>query len=416
MSSKFVFWPQYVLPTGRGCAKIRFMKRHIYASLLVLIILLGFTLRNYGLGHHSLWYDETVSAYLAGQPVAALVAHTARDIHPPGYYLLLRGWTMLAGSDEFALAYLSLLFGLLLIPLTARLAHYLFGWRPALWAALLVAVSPYNIWYSQEVRMYTLGATAGIIAGGCAFAALHHSHRQRRCWAMYVVAAVTGLYALYYFSFLLVALNLFFLGSLLLPRPRPDRLWLWLAANVLVLLAYLPWLPVAWRQATNPPVPPWRSLPPLPGILLEAWSALSLGQSVRPGQVWPLLLLTAALVLLGILYSWRQKGTAITLFLLVYTFGPGLLVLLFSLVIPLYHVRYLFTYAPPFYILLAAGLAWLGQRFSRQFSAIVAAVLVLGALMSLDQYYNNPQYQSDDFRAAVAFMDNRWQPGDEPTF
>ena len=89
---------------------------------LLTIILLGFALRLYKLGEQSLWYDETVSAFLAGEAPLALIGHTARDIHPPAYYLLLHYWVRLAGAGEFALAFFSVIFGVLLIALTARLA------------------------------------------------------------------------------------------------------------------------------------------------------------------------------------------------------------------------------------------------------------------------------------------------------
>ena len=84
------------------------------------IILGGFALRLYHLGAQSLWYDETVSAYLASQSIPDLIAHTARDIHPPAYYLLLHLWTRLAGHSEFALAFFSLAFGLLPHPAVLR--------------------------------------------------------------------------------------------------------------------------------------------------------------------------------------------------------------------------------------------------------------------------------------------------------
>ena len=63
----------------------------------MLIILAGAALRLYRLGADSLWYDETVSTYLAGSRLPELIRHTAGDIHPPGYYLLLRGWLVLMG-------------------------------------------------------------------------------------------------------------------------------------------------------------------------------------------------------------------------------------------------------------------------------------------------------------------------------
>jgi hypothetical protein len=57
----------------------------------VLILLAGTALRLFCLGKDSLWYDETVSTYLAGRPLPEILRHTAGDIHPPSYYILLRG-------------------------------------------------------------------------------------------------------------------------------------------------------------------------------------------------------------------------------------------------------------------------------------------------------------------------------------
>ena len=139
-----------------------------HRAVWLIIVIGGFALRLYRLGAQSLWYDETVSAYLASQSIPRLVAHTAGDIHPPGYYVFLHLWLRLAGDSEFALAFFSLVFGVLLIALSFALARRLLGQTAALWSALLVATSPYNVWYSQEVRMYTLGAVLGLVTLWCA--------------------------------------------------------------------------------------------------------------------------------------------------------------------------------------------------------------------------------------------------------
>jgi hypothetical protein len=214
------------------------------------------------------------------------------------------------------------------------------------------------------------------------------------------------------------------------------RLRAWLLAQALVLVLYLPWLPIAWRQATHPPVPPWRGLIPLPDGLLEAWTALSLGQSVQPGQVWPVLAVTGILFLLGLQSSiskpagplWgsasqqtRTSPLGISkspisylpspILLAAYTFGPLALIYLASLAVPLYHVRYLFTYAPPFTILLASGLAWLARR-ARPLAALAALALLAGSAFSIRELHTNPRYAADDFRSAVRFIAARWRPGD----
>jgi 4-amino-4-deoxy-L-arabinose transferase-like glycosyltransferase len=415
----------------------------------LIFILGGFALRLYRLGADSLWYDETVSALLASKSIPDLVARTARDIHPPGYYLLLHLWTRLSGDTEFALAFFSVVFGMLLIPLTYALARRMLGRTVAMWSALLVAISPFNLWYSQEVRMYTLGAVLGLVTLWCALEmvnqqisksanqqipALHRpagqhgrtganasksanrqiaKPREWRCLVGYALAATTGLYVLYYFGFLLVTLNVLVIVYLLFNR-QFRRLGIWLLAQVAVLVLYLAWLPIAWRQATNPPVPPWRGLIPLHTVLLEVWAALSLGQSVQPSQVWPILLVIVALYLLGILSQIRKSPISnlqSPLLLVAYTFVPVLLIYLVSLITPLYHVRYVFTYAPAFYILLGAGLAWLTRRLWPLAAAAVLALLI-GSTFSIYELHTNPRYAADDLRAAVGFISERWRPGD----
>jgi len=401
-------------------------------SAPLIIILGGFALRLYRLGADSLWYDETVSAYLASKRIPDLIAHTARDIHPPGYYLLLHIWTRLAGDTEFALAFLSVIFGVLLIPLTYTLARRLLGQAVAPWAALLVAISPFNLWYSQEVRMYTLGAALGLVTLWCA---LKITNRQtsaamkRACIVGYILAAAGGLYVLYYFAFLLITLNLLVIGYLLLNR-RFRRLGIWLLVQASVLILYLPWLPIAWRQATNPPVPPWRGFIPFHEALLETWTALSLGQSVQPSQVWPLLVVTGVLFLLGLLPGIGESGNRgigesgnreigeslisdlqAPLLLVAYAFVSPLLIYLASLITPLYHVRYVFTYAPAFYVLLGAGLAWLARRVW-PLAAAAALVLLVGSAFSVYELHTNPRYAADDFRAAISYIAERWRPGD----
>ena len=88
-----------------------------------------------------------------------------------------------------------------------------------------------------------------------------------------------------------------------------------------------------------------------------------------------------------------------------------LLIYLASFVTPLYHVRYAFTYSTPFYVLLAAGLAWLGHRWRPALALGLALILVFSG-MSIYAYHTDSRYASDDHRAAVRFLAERWRPGD----
>ena len=388
-------------------------KGRVLASIAA-ILLLAFALRLYRLGYQSIWYDEGVSIHLAQKSLAALTAHTAGDIHPPLYYYLLHFWIKAAGSSEFAVAFFSLTFGLLLVPLVYCIGRHLYNPTVGSLAALLVAISPYNLWYSQEMRMYTLGASLGLVSLYSLLQLLVRA-KGRVYWVGYILSAALGLYTLYYFAFLLVFLNLFVLGWWLWVRRRGGGvlvLWSWVLAQLAVFLLYLPWLPIALHQAMDPPVPPWRAFTPFWQVVVESWSALALGQSVEPRAIWPVLLTIAILYGLGIVYvgTTRLLPPAPCL-LWGYTFVPVLAIYLASLWTPLFHVRYVFTYAPAFYILLAAGLTWLRERW-RPGLWLVLSLIVVASAYSIYNFHFDSRYAADDHRAAVEYIADKWRPGD----
>ena len=383
---------------------------------------LGFLLRLFHLGYQSIWYDEGVSLYLARQSVGQLIQHTAGDIHPPLYYLLLHFWLGLAGDSEFAAAFVSVFWGLLLVALLYWAGCRLYDRAVGGAAALLVAVSTYQIWYSQEIRMYTLGALLGWVAFCSAWEYLERQELggelSVRHGAVYVVACALGLYALYYFAFLLIAFNVWavlrFLRLRTQPPPRASHLRSsvigWSVAQLAVVVLYLPWLGIAFRQVVNPPVPPWRSLPNLWVAIIQSWSALSFGQTVKPDEMALALLLTFGLFVLGIGLTLRRQVN-LGLGLALYTLCPLGIMLLVSLWMPLFHERYVFIYSAAFYLAMAVGLVWLMRRWT--VLGCLAGLIWLGISgYSFYEFHYDPKYAGDDFRSAVTWLAQAVRPGD----
>lgn len=422
--------------------------------LILVICLAAFALRAYRLGVASLWYDETVSVILAQKDLVALTRHTAGDIHPPLYYYLLHFWGRVAGWSEFSVAFVSLCFGVLLVALVYRVAREFFDARVARLAALFVALSPYNLWYSQEVRMYTLGAFLGL-ASTYFFVRLLITDQRRtkddspkmkdeegttrvsRNLIAYVVTSALGLYTLYYFAFLLVFHYLVAFVRMMRDwrleiRHFPSRIFNLqsLISNLVVsplaiLALYAPWVPVAFRQATDPPVPPWRSFIALPNVLLESFAALAFGQSIEPVLVAPMLIVITGVIALALIdrrppTTDRALSTVPrspyllshrSLFLLGYTLVPLLLIYALSLWKPLYHVRYIFTYSPAFYILLAIGVVRIRYSPFALHCVLLTAYCLFSAVSAYNFWYS-PRYAKDDLRGAVHYLTERWRPGD----
>ena len=408
--------------------------------LTLLGILAGFALRLYRLGATSLWYDETVSVALAQKSIPALIQHTAGDIHPPGYYLLLHYWQALTRPTptlglEFLYSWPSLWCGVLLVALLFALGRRLASPTVALLGLWLAAINPYQIWYSQEVRMYTLGALLGLLG---LWALLQwwqgaRTKSQPYGWlVVYVLVGAAGLYTLYYFLFVLAALNGIALLIWLWPgeKIKRHRVLPWLAAQVAILLIWLPWLPTFWRQATNPPVPPWRIPWTTPVEFLtdmaRSASALITGQSAPAPTAWPWILLFFLIVVTAYLHytnkpsSVRARpgtGTPSDGLRGYFILAAYLLIPLVALIVitqwvtPLYHVRYLFTYAPPILLLLAATLVYLTKR-QRLIGGLATVTLLLVHGWSLYNFWFAPTWQDDDHRTAVAQLAQGWRPGD----
>ena len=223
----------------------------VITILLLLAVLLALGLRLYQLDAQSLWYDEGFSAYLAHMDVAEITERTAADIQPPLYYYLLHAWIGLVGDDEIPLRGLSVLFGVLTVPLMYAVAWQLFRSRWAgLLAALLVAASPLHVWYSQEVRMYSLLTFLCLLSSYFLLLAIgaKKTWQNLALWPAYTLTSIAALYTHYFAFFVLAfqALYLFLVWSA--AGFRPARLVAGgLISGVVTMLAYLPSPPHSLR-------------------------------------------------------------------------------------------------------------------------------------------------------------------------
>ncbi|MBC7243134.1 MAG: glycosyltransferase family 39 protein, partial [Anaerolineae bacterium] len=170
------------------------------------ILLAGLLLRLLRLDFQPLWFDEGYSFYFSHLPAPALLAATAVDIHPPLYYLVLKAW--LALTDLFLPAVigarlLSVLWGTATIPLLWAIGRRLGRGRAGLLAAGLLAISPFHIYYSQEVRMYGMVTCLGALGVWLTLEALER--RRAVWWAGAGLALLAALYTQYYALFIVLA-------------------------------------------------------------------------------------------------------------------------------------------------------------------------------------------------------------------
>ncbi len=400
-------------------------------ALLVLVTLLALGLRLHRLDAQSLWYDEGFSVYLARMDLHQITERTAADIQPPLYYYLLHGWIRILGDAERTLRGLSVLFGVLTVPLIYAGAVALFRSRlTGILASLLVAVSPLHLWYSQEVRMYSLLTFLCLLSSYLLLLVLREEGRWRAAalWAAYTLASIAALYT-HYFAFSILA----FQGVYLLldwwgRDLRPRHLILGaVASGVFLLLAYVPWLPHLLTRVTED-ASYWPGQLKLPEVLLDFALLFVVGESVTEavgtilvvGYVSVFAVCLIALVhKAGASHSETNSTRHILpasyyqlLFLLLYLLLPPLLILALSYNSPKFNARYAMLSHPALLLIVAGGLAALWQSRSQSLGNLLRRVLagatlifVLGVSVYADfNMYANPAVARADFRGVARYI------------
>jgi uncharacterized membrane protein len=201
------------------------LKWHTF-KVWYLVLILALALRLYQLSTDSLWEDEIFTATQSPLPVGELLRWTAGDIHPPGYYLVVGrlagglGWAYLSPSalTDWLWRFPSVLAGVLAVAVTYRLGAALLSRRVGLVSALLLAVSPVAIQYSQEARMHEL-FLLGVILSTWVLARSLARPGQWRWWLIYALATAFNLYTVY-LAFIVLAAQA---AWVVVSRPRPAR-------------------------------------------------------------------------------------------------------------------------------------------------------------------------------------------------
>jgi Dolichyl-phosphate-mannose-protein mannosyltransferase len=157
------------------------------------------------------------------------------DTSPPLYYLLLYGWTLIFGTSDITVRLFSVACSLGCLPLLVGVARRTGGSGAVVPACVLFAFSPLCIYYSTEVRMYSLLLLCEL---GVAWLSLVLNQRGGgpAVQLLWVVASAAGFLTHYFFVFPWLAMVAF-----LLVRPGKFQRSHLLACVFLTGLAILPW-------------------------------------------------------------------------------------------------------------------------------------------------------------------------------
>ncbi len=344
--------PRRVLPRPglRVSERVQRLPGWVLAGgFLVVLVAISAFIRTRYLGSQ-FWEDEAITTGISSHSLSAIPGVLRHDGSPPLFYLLLHVWMSVFGAGESATHALSLLFGLLTIPVGMWAGWSLFGRRAGYIAAVLFAFSAFLTAYAQETRMYELMGLLGLLAT----AAFLHAFvfRRRRYLILFAVCQALMLYThswgIFFAAGAIVALVPVYMASEDRRGLVRDAVLVFAGAGIL----YLPWLPNFIYQATHTG-DPWAMTPRLGAPVLISRDLLG-GDRV-----------TAALVIAAVigfteLFTRRlrrtREGTAMWALIALPT-ATLLLAWLASQITPAFISRYFAPVLASFLLLAAWGCA-----------------------------------------------------------
>jgi mannosyltransferase len=397
---------------------------------IVLISVLALALRLIQLGTESIWFDEGFSIRMATLPLGEILPAIRReDFNPPLYYLILHGWIRWFGDSEWVLRLFAVLCGTLSIPIAYRLGKDLLGKTAALWAALLMAVSVYHIYFSQQVRGYALFALLTWISM-ILFLRLLERPSVRVVFG-YCGVTLLALYCHPFGIIHVLAQNIMF-GFLFLRESTLRQRWrLWLGVQAILAIAFSPWvsatLRISGRVVRMHEQTPlfYMSIWDLPGALkamagdadfLGSWA----GERYWVGGLFVLLSLVALApdAVSGMIspkrctpdpvpppVSIRSKGLGLTL-----TWLLTVLLVPFAishLAVPMFSSRYMISIILPFFLLVGRGVSVIPWRFLRYAGGLS---VVCASVTTLVPYYTH--VDNIPWRDIASYIESRAEPGD----
>ncbi len=367
--------------------------------LIGVVLLVALFTRFHDLGGESLWLDEATTFHRSRLTLEGLVRDAENKHHIPTYFLLMHFYLALGiGDSELMLRLPSAIFGVLKVLAVYGIGRTVGGRVLGLVAALVIALNPCSVQYDQEARMYAMYCLAASLAvwgllwlvqhPAEAARPLHRSFRRaadaatrqaRRAWLLLAFGLLLALYSHGTSALFVISCSAVALAFIVARSEERWRFALnYLLTNVVVIVAFMPWLWHLVRQiGVVVHMKPWISHPTQRIVWRYVEWVFLFGHGL-----W-LNVVVLALALLGSFALRRQALALVSLWVLT-LLGPGL-VLLASLREPIFLTRTIVWSVAPFAVLVAAGLLFVRPVAVRVLS-VAAFALFAGRALHLEYY------------------------------
>ena len=392
-------------------------ERHLPAPLLALVAL-AIAVRWAVIGRDALWLDEGYSWWDAQQPWTSLWTLVPDcDPHPPLYFALLHPWMQLVGDGTRAMRALSTVFGVptvVVVYLAGRLVDRASAQRhgtaaPAVGigalAALLFAITPFQVYFSVEARPYALLCFgAALLTFAClrivesietpsrrlAFAWFDRA--SKGTWAMLVIGSLVVVWSNNTAVLLLGAVATAFIASWIVDRDSRSITVPVAIVGVVVALLWAPDWPLLLAQAREVSGDFWIHAPSLDGLAYELHFLI--GLDLQPLTWWIAAAMVAGVIAIGLRVGWRWAAMVGSLAVLPIVYN----VAISYAVNPVLIARALIGATPALTLALAACAMTLRPRWAK----VSVAILLIGLHAYALSHYLGADHVKEPWTPIVA--------------
>lgn len=383
---------------------MEFLRRN---KIILLILALTLVLRLIAV-NQSFWLDESIGAlavrdFTYSEIITKLLVV---DNHSPLYYLMLKFWSDMWGYSEFALRSLTILFSLVSIYFTYKIAQLLTTSK-LVWyfSALFLSVSQFYVYYSQEARMYMPAAAFATMAVLYFLRLLKESKIHN--WILFSFSITALIFTDYVPVFILPA---FFVTALVY---KTDKKWwvTFIASFIPLILLGVAWLPIFTQQLHNSPYtlrvsPNWRNVAgganfKQAALLVIKFTSGRISFVNKKLYYFYAFIAAVPFVIAQIKNASYKKLFPLYMFLLIPTVG----LFVASVFFPGF-IYFRLTYVYPFFALVVSYVLFHAQR-----SYLLASLILAVNIFSLGVYYTDTHQQREQWNQAVSYIETEAEPG-----
>ncbi len=389
--------------------------------IIFCLVVVGVGLRAYDITLRSLWFDEAFSWRLIQFPFSEMIDRIQADVHPPLYYIVLKGWTYVFGSSVLALRSFSVLCaGASIVSAYIFAASAFYSRRAGVFAATLIAISPWAISYATEARMYPLGMVFALLSS---YLLLRAVRRPGALWfGLYALCISALAYTHYFGLFTIAAQGLFVVGVLIVTTKwrvgemlQSRIFWGMSAALICFLALYSVWIPTFLSQRSQVEASYWvpaLSAHSVPDTIYKIIAPTTAEIRYRNGAAFvsllPLIFVVCFCLYCGLRYK-KSDGTWLTLslFIIPFLFAVGISLVGRSI----YNDRFLAFAGVFLFIIVARTVDSISPARVR---AVVFGFIVLGLVGSFFLYGKELDIaRRPGAQSATAYIFNKRAPGEK---